>query len=149
MIYIQILTRLLPFGVSEWVDGWVGVSEWVHEWVSGYAYPSSIILSWSEICIEKCLNKQNVWAHKLRIVYCFKNVIRKKLLDLIAFVYKQWQTYCMTYHLSYKEIGHFMGRVAVYCNLNSNMVDDVGCPALAARQRHGGCTNFRNEPLGI
>ena len=39
----------------------------------------------------------------------------------------------MTNHLSYTQIGHFMGRETVYCNLNSNMVEGVGSPALAAR----------------
>ena len=33
-------------------------------------------------------------------------------------------------------IGYFMGRETVYCNLNSNMVEGVGCLVLAARQRH-------------
>ena len=38
----------------------------------------------------------------------------------------------MTYHLPYTQIGHFMGRETVYCNLNSNMVEGAGCPVLAA-----------------
>ena len=36
----------------------------------------------------------------------------------------------MIYHPSYTQIGHFMGRETVYCNLNSNMVEGVGTPAL-------------------
>ena len=32
----------------------------------------------------------------------------------------------MTYHPSYTHIGHFMGREAVYCNMNSNTVEGVG-----------------------
>ena len=43
----------------------------------------------------------------------------------------------MTYHLPYTQIGQFMGRETVYCNLNSNMVEGAGCPVLAVRQRHG------------
>ena len=39
----------------------------------------------------------------------------------------------MTNHPSYTRIGHFMERETVYCNLNSNMVEGVGCPVLAAR----------------
>ena len=39
----------------------------------------------------------------------------------------------MIYHPSYTQQGYFRGRETVYCNLNSNMVDDVGCPVLAAR----------------
>ena len=40
----------------------------------------------------------------------------------------------MTYHPSYTQsVGHFMGRETVHCNLNSNMVDGMGCPVLAAR----------------
>ena len=38
----------------------------------------------------------------------------------------------MTHHPSYTQIGHFMGRETVYCNMN-NMVMGVGCPVLAAR----------------
>ena len=38
----------------------------------------------------------------------------------------------MIYLPSYTQIGHFMGRETVYCNLN-NMVEGVGWPALAAR----------------
>ena len=39
--------------------------------------------------VPLCLSKQSVWTHKLRKVYYFKTeiVIRKKLLDLTAFVY--------------------------------------------------------------
>ena len=44
-----------------------------------------------------------------------------------------YDTFFMTYHPSYTQIGHFMGRVTVYRNLNSNMVEVVGCPVLAAR----------------
>ena len=54
-------------------------------------------------------------------------------LDLSAFVYKRQDTSFMTYHSSYMQIGHFMGREAVYCNLNRNMVEGVGCPVLVAR----------------
>ena len=39
----------------------------------------------------------------------------------------------MTYHTSNKQIGHFMGCETVYCNMNYNMVEGVGCPVLAAR----------------
>ena len=39
----------------------------------------------------------------------------------------------MIYHPSYTQIGHFMGRETVHCNLNSSMVEGVGCPVLAAR----------------
>ena len=39
----------------------------------------------------------------------------------------------MTDHPSYTRIGHNMGRETVYCNVNGNMVDRVGCPVLAAR----------------
>ena len=39
----------------------------------------------------------------------------------------------MTYHPSYTQIGHFTGRETVYWNLNSNMVEGVSCPVLAAR----------------
>ena len=34
----------------------------------------------------------------------------------------------MTYHPSCTQIGHFMGRETVYCNMNSNMVEGVDCP---------------------
>ena len=33
----------------------------------------------------------------------------------------------MTYHPSYTQIGHFMGRETI-CNINSNMADGVGYP---------------------
>ena len=33
----------------------------------------------------------------------------------------------MAYHPPYTQIGHFMGRETVYCNMNSNMVEGVGC----------------------
>ena len=39
----------------------------------------------------------------------------------------------MAYRLSYKQIGNFMGHETVYCNLNSNMVEGVGFPVLAAK----------------
>ena len=39
----------------------------------------------------------------------------------------------MTYHPFYTQIGYFMGRETVYCNLNSNKAEGVGCPVLAAR----------------
>ena len=39
----------------------------------------------------------------------------------------------MTYHPSYTQIGQFTERETVYCNLNNNMVEGVGCPVLAAR----------------
>ena len=38
----------------------------------------------------------------------------------------------VTYHPSYTQIGHFMGRETVYCKLNNNMVEGVGCPVLAS-----------------
>ena len=41
-------------------------------------------------------------------------------------------TFFMTYHLPYTQIGHFMGRETVYGNLNSNMVEGACCPVLAA-----------------
>ena len=34
----------------------------------------------------------------------------------------------MTYHPYYTQIGHFMGRETVYCNMNSNMIEGAGCP---------------------
>ena len=103
-----------------------------------YAYTSSVMLffmKWN-LCREVplCLSKQNVWTHKLRKVYDFKKiVIRNKLLDLIAFVYKVQDKSFMTYHQSYKQIGHLMGHATVCCNLNSNMLVGVGCSILAAR----------------
>ena len=40
----------------------------------------------------------------------------------------------MTYHPSYTQIGHFMGRETVYCKLNSNITfEGAGCAVLAAR----------------
>ena len=60
-----------------------------------------------------------------------------KWLTLIAFVYKGRYWSFVTYHPSNKPIGLFIGCETIYCNLNSNMVEDVGCPVLAARQRHG------------
>ena len=66
----------------------------------------------------------------------WKIVIRKKWFDFIAFVYKWLETSFMAYHPSYKQMGHFMGRETVYCTLNNNMVEGVGCPVLCARQRH-------------
>ena len=39
----------------------------------------------------------------------------------------------MAYRPSYKQIGHFMGQETVYTNLNSNEVEGVGCPVLAAK----------------
>ena len=32
----------------------------------------------------------------------------------------------VTYHPSYTQVGHFMGRETVYCKLNNNMVEGVG-----------------------
>ena len=60
-------------------------------------------------------------------------VIRKKWLDLIAFVYKGRDTSFMAYHLSYKQMGHFMGHETIYCSSNNNMVEGVGCPVLAVK----------------
>ena len=79
------------------------------------------------------LNKQNVQNRQVeKSLLLYKIVIRKKWLDLIAIcLYRD--TFFMTYHPSYTRIGHFMGRETVYCNLNSNMVEGVGCPVLAAR----------------
>ena len=34
----------------------------------------------------------------------------------------------VTYHPYYKQRGHFMERETVYCDLNGNMVEGVGCP---------------------
>ena len=53
--------------------------------------------------------------------------------EMIAFVYKVQDMSFVTYHPSNKQISHFMGRETVHCNLNSNMVEGVGCPVLAAR----------------
>ena len=39
----------------------------------------------------------------------------------------------MTYDSSYKQIGKFIGRETIYCNLNSNIFAGVGSPILAAR----------------
>ena len=39
----------------------------------------------------------------------------------------------MAHRPPYKQIGHFMGHEAVYYNLNSNMVEGVGCPVPAAK----------------
>ena len=65
-------------------------------------------------------------AEKSLLLY--KIVIRKKWLDLIAFVYKRRDISFVTHHLPYKQIGQLMGRETVYCNLNSNIVEGVGCP---------------------
>ena len=42
-------------------------------------------------------------------------------------------TFFMPYYPPYMQIGHFMGSETLYCNLNSNMVEGVGCPVHAAR----------------
>ena len=62
-----------------------------------------------------------------------KIVIGKKWFYLIVFVSKRRDMSFMTYQPSYKQIGHYMGRETVYCNLSSNMVEGEGCHVLAAR----------------
>ena len=62
----------------------------------------------------------------------YKIESRKKWLDFIAFVYERRDTSFVTHHLPYKQIGQLMGRETVYCNLNSNMVEGVGCSVLAS-----------------
>ena len=48
--------------------------------------------------------------------------------------FNKWRdTSFMAYRPSYKQIGHFMGHETVYCNLNSNMAEGVGCPVLIAK----------------
>ena len=48
--------------------------------------------------------------------------------------FNKWRdTSFMAYRPSYKQIGHFMGNETVYCNLNSNMAEGVGCPVLVTK----------------
>ena len=72
---------------------------------------------WSEICIEKfpCVWVNKTSGQKTWEKYtALKDCDQKEMLDLIASVYKRRDTSFMTYHLSYTQIGHFMGRETVY-----------------------------------
>ena len=82
-----------------------------------HAYPSSVMIffKWNLYReVSLCLSEQNVWTENLGKVYRIKNCDQRKMLDLIAFVYKRRDTSFVTYHLSYTQIGHFMGRETVY-----------------------------------
>ena len=101
-----------------------------------YAYPSSVInfLKWNLYRkAPLCLNKQNVWTYKLRKVYCFKRLWLERNDWIWLHLFINADASFMTYFSSYKQTGHFTGRETAYCNLNSNMIEGVGCPVLATR----------------
>ena len=62
-----------------------------------------------------------------------KDCDKKEMIGFDCICYKGPDMYFVACHLSNKQIGHFTGRETVYCHLNSNIVEGVGCPVLAAR----------------
>ena len=79
------------------------------------------------------LSKQNVWTYTVKKGYCFKRLWSERNDWIWLHLFYIWRDMSfVTYHPSNKQLGHFIGRETVYCNLNSNVVEGMGCPVLAA-----------------
>ena len=81
--------------------------------------------------VSSCLNKENDQNREVEKSLLLRKIVIKNVIGFDCICLYQ-DTFFKTYHPSYTQIGHLMGRGTVYCNFNRNMVEGVGCPVLAA-----------------